>query len=1649
MKFLKKILVILSVCAVGVAFALLAGCKQETATLTFDTKGGQTIAAVTAKKGSEYSLTQIPVYEGYAFEGWYMTADYSGAPITKVTLVGNTTVYAKWEQAYKVNFNLDGGSQSPAYIYLKKGATVLSAVAEYTPVKAGLQFGAWWLNGAELPETYKMPASEITLTAAYKVGYTIEIYQQNTTLDGYAKAENVTGYAYVNKPFTANATFTGFESVEHSDAVLSVESLTAQNNSFKQYFDREEYNLTLYLNANSLTPDAEITAHYGIPVTLPDNFERSGYCLTGWSASPSATTPDYAVDYISGVLVNDDNGSGIQVDEYVPEREEVLYAVWEKGYTDMYGGEDYIFLLDKESQRPVALYLWRGGKMFKGEYVPATGNFGFMDAPSQISNQMTGKLFTDGTFVFINQSMQETTAFRADVAGSDIDKDSYISFDGYNGITYSQLDPTYDPDTDATKKYVESKGTFSFDDNDVFTAVFTEGVLAGTTLQFIVEEATNSADPTQTYTVFIEKDDAATELGIIYGGNYNINKQFVADSSKPAMKLDGFRTLTMGYADGSTEEFEYAIDHEESIVKFTDAGGNEYVAQLEKVDSQYLYTIYFPEHSFNNISVAGGGTLTTNGFNTEATYTNGGTEVKGFYYASESLFGNQAGTYMVLHVYDFDSDTELAFKVSGEYQQEGNTFKVVYSAEQISLNYAEFYYTGSDGNLSVPILVIDANGANTAAVYGMDEAGNLILVSEGAYAEVETVAGQTKYEYTATDIKSVTVLDTPFNLTAIQKFTFGLDAVSTGYSLSYWYSYNDGAENDLTKKYEDTASGTNFTLIGIVALFAENNGTISFGLYSPLDGLDGYAAISTASGYKYIIVDEDAKTFVTLQEAPQYIYGYQNGVATQQTYMFVTGLGTVQYVQNGGAPIEGTVTANGTTTVFGNPVYTFTSASETFQFIQTTYNDNGLQVFLKYAEATRIISTDKGALRIDGYNFTAEFTHESGRSERGQYVVNGNEISFRSFQTGERYVFDVNGATVTMRGNEWGAYVVYYNQSANGTQITLDGYGNAKIIAGETLNGTYTVDGDFVTVTYTVATQPITLAFEIDQVNGNALYRALILLDDEAADTFVFEDDWSVYRLQNNGKAMRYLSDGTVENGTYVLVAENLLYYYSGFDKADNRLFYFDKATHAFTVDELDENGYYYYTADFDVLQFSKTGAMYFNGNDADTEFYTKVGNNVTVYRRPLSSIETVNKYGYVADTTISTFGASTLAYQGITYSAGNATLSFERDAQNANKYPIDFQNEQVKGNLIRLSFYPTGRIFRVAGVMTASFATDSGNQVKTFSCVVARQELTDGGYETFILYTVDDFTYYRLDISLTYNGETNLYQITQANYVVKVPDYNYWELFYQYGIGGQDPALAQNTFGVLEMVYQVTETGDFGNVYANLQIGKDSPMNVLLGEDEQEFVVTNAACTPPPQGDLGFVTFEKDDTVYTMYFTIASHQGLEGYGINGQGFQMYYTITTESKTVDGYDVAMQKVVASSVGIPAGSMMGIAGFAMGGEEVAITFMFSKSTGTGMAYTLVERTATETYYYVIEATTTDVTAVTKQTVSTYYAADDETTYADVYEGNVTVLCVDGKEVAVDSSSYEEGTSTYTVTVGEQTYTVKIEGANAVVTPVEAN
>ena len=268
----------------------------DTYKVTLNTQGG-TIADDKNITSYEYGTTvKLPTSEDitkadYYFNGWYDNAEFTGTPITEITIkevpeTGNSMIfYAKWTEnepdKYMVTFeNADGtvlqsGDVEKDTMPVYAGATPTKEQDDrYTYV-----FDKW------VPEL-----TSVTGPATYKATYTStsRVYQVTLNVNDGTIGENVTDYTYgtaVTLPVPTkngykfegwydNAEFTG----------VTVTEISAAATGDKTYYAKwvaEQYTITFNTDGGAFVETPISSYIYGTTATLPVP-TKNGYKFEGW-----------------------------------------------------------------------------------------------------------------------------------------------------------------------------------------------------------------------------------------------------------------------------------------------------------------------------------------------------------------------------------------------------------------------------------------------------------------------------------------------------------------------------------------------------------------------------------------------------------------------------------------------------------------------------------------------------------------------------------------------------------------------------------------------------------------------------------------------------------------------------------------------------------------------------------------------------------------------------------------------------------------------------------------------------------------------------------------------------------------------------------------------------------------------------------------------------------------------------------------------------------------------------------------------------------------------------------------------------------------------------------------------------------------------
>ena len=291
----KKILLTTVFAVTALSVTSLAACDKDKDSkkfaLSFETNGAASIAQETKEEGSKYTLP-TPSRDGYEFEGWYTDPSFSGSPVTEITVSADVKFYAKWAKLLTLTLDANGGTVNTTTLTVKEGASIYDAVKNIVPEKAGLTFGAWFIGDNEVTSSTLM-AADTTLTARYKVAYTVEIYVQKADKSGYELEETKSGSGYVGSAYSASVTKEGYEEVANDNAKTEGNlSENASENVFRHYFDRLSINLTFKVSYPDGTTSEDFVLSdvaAGTEVEVPSDYKADGYVLAGWFTQTIST----------------------------------------------------------------------------------------------------------------------------------------------------------------------------------------------------------------------------------------------------------------------------------------------------------------------------------------------------------------------------------------------------------------------------------------------------------------------------------------------------------------------------------------------------------------------------------------------------------------------------------------------------------------------------------------------------------------------------------------------------------------------------------------------------------------------------------------------------------------------------------------------------------------------------------------------------------------------------------------------------------------------------------------------------------------------------------------------------------------------------------------------------------------------------------------------------------------------------------------------------------------------------------------------------------------------------------------------------------------------------------------------------------------
>lgn len=1259
-KYLK--LLILALTAIVFSFGLIAAGCSGNVTLSFDAGDGTPVQSITAKAGSSVELP-LSLRKGYVLSGWSEQAE-GGALLSGTITVPehDTNYYAVWTVGYEVTFDADGGvyaEGAPDPLTLAAGTNLHDAVKNISPTKSGLIFGAWFFGDDEITNGYKMPAENISLTAKYKVEYTMETYLCNLAGNSYVRGAEVF-YAsdYVGKVVTPDAPeVDGFAKTDSPAGESPVPSVLlgadASRNILKFYYDRRSYRVIFHAGTSSATGEvSSLEAIYESTVTVPQNgFAYEGYRFAGWS------------DYMGGEV------------EYLPNTtlavtgDLVLYAVWDRGYTDRYGGDDLVFFPRLEPSKAILL---RGVQEFEGERDGDSFTF-TTHSGTLLDGKIYGTTFSyrrsdiAGTYTYMEFSDDGNFEPRYQTQRT-------LTVDEYLNVTYQNGSHT----CSGVAVYSEETGDYVFtgpDETFRFLPIKSDRYEYGAT--FLV-----GTSEVGTYVDFVMVD---SDTGMGYAG---YSMMLILDGYSTAMLGDMENYLTYegryyvegAYMVGSAEVFKI-------VCYIADPDGT-LTGQEDAIVTNFFYTVPLEGGEYN-------GYVQADAYRGEYTDGNGNTLVlDGFGLFADSVIYTENGTQYTGR-YRLTSDLLSGSVVSAETEQ-GKSFSFRVDTEEHSFTqpeqrldgtYTEFRYM--DGNsLKPPFLILydedvkegDRVLGQRAEVYIPSEDGNELEKAAWGYCTVKQIGnsrfslytfvrtGVTKGYETKVGEKLVfynsvvtsTVDYMSYNVYCLLEETYGENTAS------YW------------DKYEVTGGGeiwvcNTVTAGGLGALYISANGTVTEGQFSlgtltNFEGTVGTFLNATETGdliYRYFDLskDDDGNNLASPRaglDSMLYVIrptgADASSIGTQM--IFLDGVSRMKYTSDGGANfIEGSYEVLDRT-CFGDPVYAFRVGNEErFRFAVYTLPEYGDEVPLavKYDEELEeyigepldgLVFTGMGRFTIDGFH-RASLDSGDGEALSGEYFRDElmQTVTF-TLGNGTQYKIELDLSEKTFvrldwaTGRQWqllnenyepihGYYAVFEDDITEKTVRIKNAAGGDVAVGHYVPLGTVSSTGyeEYLLRGVSMGEGYPTDVYRVTFVTGGGSdgNQSACLVNNAGANGVFSDDDWNVLVLDGYGLG-EFFTDSFRGSGTYTVIdfGRNFIDFEvdDPASSADGQHFYFLMGENTFYMTDYEEISGAFFSAEMKSIVFGSDGTAYLGAESGpyfvqDGKAYVYLDDKLTVTDAP------------------------------------------------------------------------------------------------------------------------------------------------------------------------------------------------------------------------------------------------------------------------------------------------------------------------------------------------------------------------------------------------------------------------------------------------
>ena len=346
---------------------------QWLVTITFDSRGGESVSPITALAGSYVTLPNLS-RDGYVFNGWFSDT-VGGKKFGSCTNYGalrcsfyptrDTTMYAQWTKVYTVKIDSQGGSGSSEETVSQNSEITLPAAS-----RDGYIFTGWFSaasGGTKLGDSgdVYIVVNDVTIYAQWTINCTVSFIACDEGYRGCSVAfppQTVFQNTEITLPTPTREgyTFDGwYTTYVRGTKIGNGEDTYTVTGKIEMYaYWLKHYTVTF--NSQGGESVAPITVVDGSDVTLPTP-TRYGYTFTGWFSAAS------------GGIKRGDGG-----DVYIIRQSDItIYAQWTaNNYTITFDSQDgstdspITAAYGTEVTLPTPI---RSGYRFEGWYSEASG----------------------------------------------------------------------------------------------------------------------------------------------------------------------------------------------------------------------------------------------------------------------------------------------------------------------------------------------------------------------------------------------------------------------------------------------------------------------------------------------------------------------------------------------------------------------------------------------------------------------------------------------------------------------------------------------------------------------------------------------------------------------------------------------------------------------------------------------------------------------------------------------------------------------------------------------------------------------------------------------------------------------------------------------------------------------------------------------------------------------------------------------------------------------------------------------------------------------------------------------------------------------------------------------------------------------------